>query len=300
MCAVVPSSRSAPFCVRSFSCALTEKGSRKHTESAQKESSIGRSVGVLGPILSAPREAYRRAGYCRRQGWQVVEVYDDTGVSGAKADRPGLNRLLADAARHRFDVVVLSVLQRLQAAGVGFVSTTQQIDTTSAYGRMVLTFLGAIAEFERELIVERVKAGQARARAEGVKIGRPRVAFDVGKAIELRENGLGYKQIARTLGVPRTTLFRTLRSWCLRSWTANTCSFSGLREDRPDPTRRSSDSERTARIGPTSSARDPAQSEPRVRTRRSCSRWRRPCRSTIGSTSAPRWTTCHANLLSAS
>lgn len=164
--------------------------------------------------------------YCRRQNWQVVEVYNDTGISGAKADRPGLNTLLADAARHRFDVVVcwkidrmarsvvhlLSVLQRLQASGVGFVSTTQQIDTTSAYGRMVLTFLGAIAEFERELIVERVKAGQARARAEGVKIGRPRVAFDVSKAVELRESGLGYKQIAKALGVPRTTLFRTLRS----------------------------------------------------------------------------------------
>lgn len=99
--------------------------------------------------------------YCERQGWKVAGAYDDSGISGAKADRPALNRLLNDAAAGKIGVVVvwkidrlarsvvhlLQVLQQLQAAGVAFVSTTQQIDTTTAYGRMVLTFLGAVAEF---------------------------------------------------------------------------------------------------------------------------------------------------------
>lgn len=161
--------------------------------------------------------------YCQRQGWKTV-IYDDSGVSGAKEDRPALNKLLKDAASGKIGVVVvwkidrlarsvvhlLQVLQQLQAAGVGFVAATQQIDTTTAYGRMVTTFLGAVAEFERSLIVERVKAGLSRAKAQGVKVGRPRVAVDIKTALALRDEGLGYKQIAKALGVPRTTLYRVL------------------------------------------------------------------------------------------
>lgn len=161
--------------------------------------------------------------YCQRQGWKSV-VYDDSGVSGAKEDRPALNKLLKDASAGKIGVVVvwkidrlarsvvhlLQVLQQLQAAGVGFVATTQQIDTTSAYGRMVLTFLGAVAEFERSLIVERIKAGLSRAKAQGVRVGRPRVAVDIKKALALRGEGLGYKQIAKALGIPRTTVYRVL------------------------------------------------------------------------------------------
>lgn len=105
---------------------------------------------------------------------------------------------------------LLGILNTLKGYGVEFVSTTQSIDTTTAMGKMVTTFLGAIAEFERETIVERVKAGIARAKSEGVKCGRPRVAIDIKAAMDLRDNGLGYKQIAKQLGVPRTTLYRTL------------------------------------------------------------------------------------------
>ena len=76
---------------------------------------------------------------------------------------------------------------------------------------MVMTFLGAIAEFERDTIIERVNAGLSRARANGVKLGRPRVGFDVNEALRMRDQeGLGYKQIAKALGIPRTTLYRTL------------------------------------------------------------------------------------------
>lgn len=160
----------------------------------------------------------------RQSGWEIAGVYDDSGVSGAQTERPALNRMLKDAAAGKLGVVVvwkidrlarsvvhlLQVLQQLKASGVGFVATTQQIDTTTAYGRMVLTFLGAVAEFERSLIVERVKAGLSRAKAQGVKVGRPRVAVDIKRALELRKQGLGYKQIAKSLGVPRTTVYRVL------------------------------------------------------------------------------------------
>jgi DNA invertase Pin-like site-specific DNA recombinase len=139
--------------------------------------------------------------------------------------------MLKDSAKGKFDIVIvwkidrlarstsdlLHILQQLNTNGVGFVATTQAIDTTSSMGRMVVTFLSAIAEFERDTIVERVKAGIQRAKSEGIKIGRPRVAVDIVKAIELRNQGLGYKQIAKSLGLPRTTVYRVLSAIPLTS-----------------------------------------------------------------------------------
>lgn len=162
--------------------------------------------------------------YCQRQGWVISQTYEDAGISGSKYDRPALQQMLADVSKGKFTAIIvwkvdrlarstsdlLSILQQLTALGVGFVSTTQSIDTTTSMGKMVVTFLAAIAEFERATIVERVKAGIQRAKADGVKIGRPRVAVDVRKAIELRDQGLGYKQIALNLGLPRTTVYRVL------------------------------------------------------------------------------------------
>ena len=162
--------------------------------------------------------------YCERQGWMIVKTYSDTGISGASRERPALDEMLADATANKWECLVcwkidrlarstshlLDILKQLKTAGVGFCSMTEAIDTTSPQGRMLLTFLGAIAEFERELIRERIKSGLNRTRAEGTKLGRPRLGFDVTKAIELRDSGLGYKQIARELNIPRTTLFRSL------------------------------------------------------------------------------------------
>lgn len=164
--------------------------------------------------------------YCQRQGWKVVEVYDDSGCSGSNADRPALKQLLADLVKGKFSCVIcykidrlarstidlLRILTELKNAGVDFVSTTQAIDTTTSYGKMIMTFLGAIAEFEKDTIIERVRTGIHRARLEGVKLGRPRIAIDVRKALKLRQDGLGYKQIAKEMNIPRTTLFRTLQA----------------------------------------------------------------------------------------
>lgn len=165
--------------------------------------------------------------YCERQGWSIYKVYEDKGVSGSQHDRPALDEMLQDAEKKKFDILVvwkidriarsvvhlLEVLTTLRNLGIGFASETESINTESAQGRMLLTFLAGISEFEREICIERVRSGMARCKAQGIKkIGRPRVGFDVKKAIELRQDGLGYKQIAKQMNIARTTLYRSLRA----------------------------------------------------------------------------------------
>ncbi|MBT4823036.1 MAG: recombinase family protein [Lentisphaerae bacterium] len=164
--------------------------------------------------------------YCRTQDWRVVKVYEDVGISGAKDERPGLDALKADVVKGLFDIVtvwkidrlarstqnLLTTLSLFQRYGVDFVSTTEAIDTSTPSGRMVMTLLGAIAEFEQSIIRERVLCGLERAKANGVRLGRPRVGFDVQRALELREQGWGYRAVAKELGVSPSTLHANLRN----------------------------------------------------------------------------------------
>ena len=119
--------------------------------------------------------------YVKRRGWEIASEYVDVGISGSKEKRPQLDRLLADAHRRRFDAVVvwkfdrfarsvshlLRALETFQSLGIEFVSLTEGVDTSTPMGKMVFTVLGAVAELERSLIVERVKAGLRNARAKG-------------------------------------------------------------------------------------------------------------------------------------
>jgi DNA invertase Pin-like site-specific DNA recombinase len=162
--------------------------------------------------------------FCDRQDWVISKKYEDRAVSGTQHDRPSLNAMLADAQRGEFDVVVvwkidrlarstqhlLEILNLLRSSHVDFCASTQGIDTTTAHGRMLFTFLGAISEFERELIVERVTAGIARAKQNGVQFGRPHIGFDINKAVELRNEGLSWGQLAKRIGVSSATLRRTI------------------------------------------------------------------------------------------
>jgi DNA invertase Pin-like site-specific DNA recombinase len=160
--------------------------------------------------------------FAEARGWQLAGTYIDDGVSGAKDSRPELNRLMADAHKRCFDVVavwrfdrfarsvshLLRALETFSALGIAFVSLTEQMDTTTPTGKMVFTVLGAVAELERSLIAERVRAGLRNARAKGKKLGRPRRVMDAEEIATLRAQGLGWRAIAKRLRVGVGTLYR--------------------------------------------------------------------------------------------
>lgn len=157
--------------------------------------------------------------YVVARNWTVQE-FVDRGFSGSKDRRPALDVLIRDAKRRKFDVLVcwrldrlgrnlkhlITLLDDLQALGVAFVTLGEGLDTTTPSGRLIFGVLGAIAEFERARIQERVKAGLARAKAQGVKLGRPRRRVDVERLAEVV--GLPEREAARKLGIPRSTYQR--------------------------------------------------------------------------------------------
>lgn len=160
--------------------------------------------------------------YCERRGWTVAGEYVDIGISGSKEKRPELDRLMTDAHRRRFDVVavwrfdrfarsvshLLRALDTFKAQGIDFVSYSEQMDTSTPTGKMIFTVLGAVAELERSLIVERVKAGLRNARAKGKHLGRPRSIVDAGKIARLRAQGVSWRKIARQAGCSTRTARR--------------------------------------------------------------------------------------------
>ena len=161
--------------------------------------------------------------YCQRRGWQIHDIYVDNGVSGKKDSRPQLNRMMQDAHERRFSVVVvwrfdrfarsvshlLRALETFNALGVEFVSLSEQVDTSTPTGRMVFTVLGAVAELERNLIVERVRAGLRHARAKGKRLGRPKKNVDAAQIASLRAAGDSWRMIARKMEVSVGTVYAT-------------------------------------------------------------------------------------------
>ena len=155
------------------------------------------------------------------RGWRMVGAYIDDDVSGAKDSRPELNRLMADAHKRLFDVVavwrfdrsvshLLRALETFSALGIAFVSLSEQMDTTTPTGKMVFTVLGAVAELERSLIAERVRAGLRNARAKGKTLGRPRVIVDSPRIGRLRAQCRSIREIADELGYSRSLVHKTL------------------------------------------------------------------------------------------
>jgi DNA invertase Pin-like site-specific DNA recombinase len=158
------------------------------------------------------------------RGWKIAGEYIDQGISGAKASRPDLDRLMGDARAGKLDVVavwrfdrfarstqhLLAALEEFRAVGVDFVSVRESIDTSTPMGRMVFTMVAAVAELERELIRERVIAGIRRAQAQGRHVGRKKVEIDLRPAVAMLDKGHGIKTTARSLGVSVSTLRRRL------------------------------------------------------------------------------------------
>jgi DNA invertase Pin-like site-specific DNA recombinase len=162
--------------------------------------------------------------YCQRRAWDIAGQYIDLGVSGAKDSRPELNRLMADAHKRRFDAVcvwrfdrfarsvshLLRALETFKALGIDFVSYSEQMDTSTPAGKMVFTVLGAVAELERSLIVERVRAGLRNARAKGKTLGRPRAVVDAVGIARLHAQGRSIREIADELGYSCSLVHKTL------------------------------------------------------------------------------------------
>jgi DNA invertase Pin-like site-specific DNA recombinase len=160
--------------------------------------------------------------FVEARGWNVVDEYVDEGISGTKDRRPALDRLMSNAHKRKFDVVVcwrfdrfarsvshlLRALETFNALGIAFVSLSENVDTTTPTGKMVFTVLGAVAELERSLIAERVRAGLRNARAKGKTLGRPRIAVDAVRIGCLRQQGLSWAKIAAQLGVGEGTVYR--------------------------------------------------------------------------------------------
>tara|TARA_R110002072_G_scaffold166502_2_gene319746 strand:- start:1383 stop:2009 length:627 start_codon:yes stop_codon:yes gene_type:complete len=162
--------------------------------------------------------------YVERRGWSLVEEFVDHGVSGSKTSRPALNRLMKRAQRRDVDVIVVWALDRLGrslshlvalmdqlgALGVDLAVLTQPIDTTTPTGKLTFQILGAVAEFERSMIRSRVRAGVAKARAQGKALGRPRADLDLDLARARLETGDSLRKVARVFGVHHSTLKRAL------------------------------------------------------------------------------------------
>jgi DNA invertase Pin-like site-specific DNA recombinase len=160
----------------------------------------------------------------QQRGYQIVGEYTDK-ITGTKAKRPGLDELLRDARRGQFDVVLvwasdrlarsvrhfLEVLDELNHLGIEFVSFRENIDTAGPLGRAVVVIIGAIAELERNLIVERVRAGMRRAKLEGRHIGRKPLVVDHNAVLRERAHGRSLTQIAQTFRVSRASVSRILK-----------------------------------------------------------------------------------------
>jgi len=160
--------------------------------------------------------------YSTRRNWHVAGEYVDSGVSGAKESRPELNRLMADAKKRRFDVVAVWKLDRfgrslkhlvmtladLESLGIAFVSLRDGFDLSTPSGRLMFQIIGAMGEFERNLIRERVRAGMAHAKSKGRKLGRARVHVDMAAVEARKAKGESLRAIARDLGVSAALLVK--------------------------------------------------------------------------------------------
>lgn len=162
--------------------------------------------------------------YCQRRGFAIAHEYVDRGISGSRERRPALDKLLADCRKRLVDAVVVyrydrfarslrqlvNALEEFRSLGIDFISIREGTDTSTPNGRLVFGIFASIAEFERELIRDRVRSGLAAAKAKGKRVGRPRVAVDVRRIESLRRQGRSWAEITRETGVSKGTAQRAI------------------------------------------------------------------------------------------
>jgi len=162
--------------------------------------------------------------YLSERGWNIFKEYVDEGISGTKDSRPALNELMNSAKKRRFDMVLvwrfdrfarstkhlILALEEFRNLGIDFVSYQENIDTSSPLGSAIFTIISAVAQLERDIIAERVKAGLRRAKENGKKLGRPRAELPEGEIYRLHSHGLSLRQIATQLNISKSTVARYL------------------------------------------------------------------------------------------
>jgi DNA invertase Pin-like site-specific DNA recombinase len=164
--------------------------------------------------------------YCTRREMTIVREYVDKGISGAKEHRPALDQLIADCRRRTVDCVVVyrydrfarslrqlvNALEEFRVLGIDFVSLHEGVDTSTPNGRLVFGIFASIAEFERELITDRVRSGIALAKSRGKRLGRPRVVVDRLRIANLRKEGRSWAEVCDALGISKGTAQRAVLS----------------------------------------------------------------------------------------
>jgi DNA invertase Pin-like site-specific DNA recombinase len=162
--------------------------------------------------------------FCKRRGFTVAHEYVDKGISGSRVRRPALDNLLAACRKRSVDAVVVyrydrfarslrqlvNALEEFNSLGIDFISIHEGVDTSTPNGRLVFGIFASIAEFERELIRDRVRSGLAAAKAKGKRIGRPKVVVDAFRIASLRHQGRSWAEITRTTGISKGTSQRAI------------------------------------------------------------------------------------------
>ena len=184
-----------------------------YTRVSTQEQSVGMQISDL-----------RR--YSKQRGFDVYREYSDEGVSGTKDRRPALDELMEDAKKRKFDAVIcwrfdrfarstkhlITALEEFRHLGIEFISYQENIDTSSPLGKAVFTIVSAIAELERNIIIERVRAGIRRAKENGKRLGRPkRLNLNVEELQKMRDQGLSFKKIGEKVKACPATIYKTLK-----------------------------------------------------------------------------------------
>ncbi len=164
--------------------------------------------------------------FCEQRGFKVYREYSDEGVSGTRERRPSLDELMRDARKRKFDAVLcwrfdrfarstrhlITALDEFRHLGIEFISYQENIDTSNPLGKAVFTIVSAIAELERNIIIERVKAGIRRAKENGKRLGRPRrLNLDLEELRRMRDKGLSYREIGMRVKACPASVYKTLR-----------------------------------------------------------------------------------------
>jgi DNA invertase Pin-like site-specific DNA recombinase len=182
-------------------------------------------VRVSSPDQHVESQLYDLRELAAQKGYEIVHEYEDRGVCGQKARRPGLDALMADARRKKFSVLLvaafdriarstrnfLQIIDELDSMGIEFISRREGVATGDAMGRLFMTIISAIAELERSLVVERVKSGMRRAKLEGRQIGRARLDINREQVVCDRRAGMSLTQVAKRHSISRASVCRLMK-----------------------------------------------------------------------------------------